>query len=125
MNHADSLASYPQARDALWDSLGRAGVRIYFSGHDHLYNRARIKDRNGNIIHQVLAGSGGAPFSRWKMQQYAEGGKIVNEYHDEVHYGYVLVTIDGPKVVMEWRALFIEEGQDVWKTMDILEYSIK
>lgn len=125
VNHTDSLASYPQARDAFWDSLGNAGARIYFCGHDHLYNRAHVKNRVGNIIYQVLAGSGGAPFTKWQPQRYAEGAKVVNDYYDEVHYGYVLVTIDSNKVTMEWKALLNEEGPDVWKTMDILEYSLK
>jgi hypothetical protein len=108
VTHTDSLASYPLARDAFWDSLGKAGVKIYFCGHDHYYNRAHVKDRAGNIIYQVLPGSGGAPFSKWQPQQYAEGSKVVNDYHDEVHYGYVLVTIDDTKVIR-----------------DTLEYSLK
>jgi hypothetical protein len=125
VTHTDSLASYPHARDAFWDSLGNAGVKIYFCGHDHFYNRAHVKDRAGNIIYQVLPGSGGAPFTKWQPRPYAEGPKVVNDYHDEVRYGYVLGTIDDTKVIMEWKALFKEEGRDVWKTMDTLEYLLK
>lgn len=125
VNHTDSLAYYPRERDVFWNSLGNAGVRTYFSGHDHLYNRAHIKDQSGRTIYQVLIGSGGAPFTKWEPHSYAEGDKIVNDYHDEVHYGYGLVTVNGPRVVMEWKALFRQNGEDVWKTMDVLEYSVK
>ena len=120
--HPDCLASYPQDRDTFWDSLGRAGARIYFSGHDHFYNRAHIKDRAGHVLYQVVPGSGGAPFSKWRPQQYAEGERVVNDYHDQVHYGYVLVTLDEAKVTMEWKALVAEGGREVWKTMDTLRY---
>jgi len=124
VNHTDSLASYPRERDVFWNSLGKAGVRLYFSGHDHLYNRAHIKDEAGQSIYQVLLGSGGAPFAKWEPRAYAEGDRIVNDYHDEAHYGYGLVTVNGPKVVMEWKALVNQGGEDVWKTMDVLEYTV-
>jgi hypothetical protein len=124
VGHTDSLAYYPEDRDLFWNSLGNAGVRLYFSGHDHLYNRAHIDDQAGHTIYQVLAGSGGAPFSVWSWP-YAEGTKVVHDYDDEVHYGYVIVTVDGPRVTMKWKALLNDGGQqDVWTTMDTLEYTV-
>jgi hypothetical protein len=125
VSHTSSLASYPQERDTFWDSLGKAGVRIYFCGHDHYYNRSHVADRAGNSIYQVLSGSGGAPFSKWQPQQYAEGNKVVKDYHNEGLYGYVLVTIADTQVTMEWKALFKEEGKDVWRALDTLHYSLK
>ncbi len=123
VGHTDSLASYPEERDLFWNSLGNAGVRMYFSGHDHLYNRAHINDQTGHTIYQVLTGAGGAPFNVWNPP-YAEGAKVVNDYHDEAHYGYVIVTVDGPHVTMKWKALLNNGGQDIWTTMDILEYTV-
>lgn len=125
VTHTDSLASHPQERDAFWDSMGKAGAKIYFCGHDHFYNRAHVSDRAGHLIYQVLPGSGGAPFSKWQPQQYAEGDKVVNDYHDEVHYGYVLVTIIDTKVIMEWKALVNEGGTDVWRAVDTLQYVLE
>jgi len=124
VEHTDSLASYPQERDVFWNSIGKAGAKLYFCGHDHLYNRAHIKDELGNTVYQVLAGSGGAPGAKWS-KSYAEGDKVVNDYQDDVHYGYAIVTVDGSLVTMEWKALFTENGEKVWDTMDILEYAIK
>ena len=120
--HTDSLASYPQERGAFWNGLVNAGVRMYFCGHDHFYNRSHIKDHTGRPVYQVLIGTGGAPFAKWDPRSYPEGDKIVNDYHDQGHYGYAIVTVDGPRVIMEWKALFKEAGQDVWKAMDVLKY---
>ena len=125
VKHPDSLAFYPQGRDTFWNSLGKAGVKIYFCGHDHFYNRAHVNDQAGNSIYQVLSGAGGAPFAKWKEQKYAEGDKVVKDYHDEGHYGYVLVTIMDTEVTMEWKALVKEEGTDVWRALDTLHYSLK
>ena len=123
VGHTDSLAYYPEERDVFWNSLGNAGVRMYFSGHDHLYNRAHITDQTGHTIYQVLTGAGGAPFNTW-APPYAEGTKVLNDYHDEGHYGYVLVTVDGPRVTMKWKALLKTGVPDVWTTMDTLEYTV-
>jgi len=123
VGHTDSLASYPDERNLFWNSLGNAGVRMYFSGHDHLYNRAHINDQAGHTIYQVLTGAGGAPFNPWSWP-YAEGDKVVHDYDDEVHYGYVIVTVDGPRVTMRWKALMKNGVKDVWTTMDTLEYTV-
>ncbi len=66
VGHTDSLASYPEERDLFWDSLGNAGGRMYFSGHDHLYNRGHVNDQAGHTIYQVLTGAGGAPSNKWR-----------------------------------------------------------
>lgn len=123
VGHADSLAYYPKDRDLFWNSLGNAGVRMYFSGHDHLYNRAHIQDQAGHTIYQVLTGAGGAPFNTW-APPYAEGDKVVGDYHKEGKNGYVLVTVDGPRVTMRWKSLSTANGQDVWTTEDTLEYTV-
>jgi len=123
VGHTDSLAYYPEDRDLFWNSLGNAGVRMYFSGHDHLYNRAHINDQAGHTIYQVLTGAGGAPFNTW-TPPYAEGDKVVGDYHQEGKNGYVLVTVDGPHVTMRWKSLSSANGQDVWTTEDTLEYTV-
>lgn len=125
VRHNDSLAYYPKERDLFWNSLGNAGVKMYFSGHDHLYNRSHVIDQNKHTIYQVLTGSGGAPFDTWNPP-YAEADKVevVNDYHNEALYGYVLVTVDGPHVTMRWKAQLNFGGQDEWTTIDTLEYTV-
>ena len=123
VGHTDSLAYYPEDRDLFWNSLGNAGVRMYFSGHDHFYNRAHIKDQAGHTIYQVLTGAGGAPFNTW-VPPYAEGDKVVGDYHQEGKNGYVLVTVDGSRVTMRWKSLSTANGQEVWTVEDTLEYTV-
>ncbi len=122
VGHADCLAYFPEERDAFWDSLGAAGTRLYFCGHDHLYNRAAIKDRAGNTIHQALIGSSGAPMSTW-APPYSEGDKVVGEFHNEQDYGYAIVTIEGDTVTYEWKA-WNGEGTPIWTTSDRFSYSV-
>lgn len=126
VDHTDSLAYYPADRDLFWNSLGNAGVRMYFSGHDHVYNRAHIQDQAGHTIYQVLTGAGGAPFNAnpWSPP-YAEGDKVVGDYHQEGKNGYVLVTVDGPQVTMRWKTLSTANGQDVWTVEDTLAYTVE
>ena len=38
--------------------------------------------------------------------------------------GYVIVTVDGSRVTMKWKALLNDGVQDVWTTMDTLEYTV-
>ena len=122
VDHTDTLAYYPDDRDAFWDSLGTAGARIYFCGHDHFYNRLHVADSSGNDIYQALVGSGGAPFSSWSGT-YPEGSKVIEDYYDPTNYGYAVVTVDGSLVTYEWRALTAEAGSNVWKTLDTFSYT--
>jgi hypothetical protein len=96
---------------------------MYFSGHDHLYNRAHVKDQAGHTIYQVLTGAGGAPFNAWSPP-YAEGDKVVNDFHSEGNYGYIVVTVEGPHVTMKWKSLQNIAGVDVWTVMDTLDYMV-
>ena len=122
VNHADCLAWFPSERDVFWNSLGRAGVRIYFSGHDHLYNRAMIKDAEGHEIQQVVTGSGGAPIREWKGS-YSEGDRVKGLYHDHVHVGFVVVTVSNLSVTMNWKATGAEHPAE-WKTLDTFSYTV-
>ena len=119
VGHEDCLAYYYRQRDEFWNLLGSAGCRVYFCGHDHLYNRASVKDDNGNTIYQVLAGSGGAPFAAWKPPY--KDNRVKGEFHNDKDYGYMLVTIDGNNVSMKWMA-FDVNGNYKWTTPDSFSY---
>lgn len=53
-----SLDKYASDRDELWGVFKEYNVRVYFCGHEHLYNRA-VHDG----IYQIITGGGGAPLS--------------------------------------------------------------
>jgi len=71
----------------------------------------------------VLTGAGGAPFNSWALP-YAEGDKVVGDYHKEGENGYVLVTVDAPHVKMRWKSLSTVNGKDDWAVEDTLEYTV-
>jgi 3',5'-cyclic AMP phosphodiesterase CpdA len=50
----ESLDVYPEQRDRFWAILGQYGVKAYFCGHEHIYDRW-IKDG----VQQIITGSGG------------------------------------------------------------------
>jgi hypothetical protein len=120
-NHKDNLAFFPEDRDRFWDSLGAAGARAYFCGHDHFYNRALVRDRAGREIRQIIAGTGGGPLKAW-AGSYADK-RVIGEFHDEKHRGYLLVTVEGPAVTIAWKAMIEEGGGRAWRVLDRLEYS--
>ncbi len=120
-DHKDNLSFFPNERNLFWDSIGKAGGRIYFCGHDHFYNRALIPDSKGNPVWQVTAGTGGGELQSWSGR-YGNGDKVECEYHNDDYYGYVLVTVDGCDVKVEWRAL-VDPDNNGWQVMDEFSYN--
>lgn len=121
--HPDNLAFYPKERNLFWNSLGRAGARIYCCGHDHFYNRALIPDQAGNPIRQIIAGTGGGPRKTWSGV-YQENSRVKGESYNGDHHGYLLVTVDGPKVTVAWKALLNPGTTNDWQVLDSFNYSI-
>lgn len=115
-DHRDNLSFYPEDRNRFWDSIGKAGGRLYFCGHDHFYNRAMIKDSKGNPVWQIIAGTGGGRLRKWSGT-YKESGRVKGEYHNNDLHGYILVTVDGTKVKVEWRAL-ADVSSSTWQVLD-------
>jgi hypothetical protein len=103
--HIDCLGAYPQERNDFWLSLKRANCRMYFAGHDHFYDHARIDDWDGNPdndIHQFVLGTGGAPF--YNDSTYSGDNDPYNPLrvmHEQM-YGYLRVEVDGFRVTATW-----------------------
>jgi 3',5'-cyclic AMP phosphodiesterase CpdA len=92
-------------REDYWNTLGGAGVKMYLTGHSHLYALALVKTKDGSSsIYQILAGSGGAEKDSWSGN-YApsEAARITAIDKDTNYEGYALVTISDRQVTMEWR----------------------
>ncbi|MHC1782293.1 MAG: DUF1566 domain-containing protein [Anaerolineaceae bacterium] len=108
--HSDTLDDDPAARDIFWESLRAAGVKIYFSGHDHFLDLARIDDGDGdqdNDLYQAIIGSGGSTLAMPRYHYNGENSTYspVNIYHDADRYGYLLVDVreDG-SMSLVWKA---------------------
>ncbi|HOO73317.1 MAG TPA: metallophosphoesterase [Spirochaetota bacterium] len=115
-DHKDNLSFYPEKRDLFWDSIGTHGGKIYFCGHDHFYNRALIRDRKGNPVWQIIAGTGGGKLRTWSGT-YKAGGRATCAYHNNKYHGYILVTIDGMDVLVQWKAL-VDVTALKWQVLD-------
>jgi len=50
----DSLDKFPEKRDALWRLFKENNVKVYFCGHDHLYERSLFEG-----VYQLIGGGGG------------------------------------------------------------------
>ena len=120
-DHRDNLSFYHEKRNRFWDSIGNAGGRIYFCGHDHFYNRALIKDSKGDPIWQIICGTGGGKLRDWSGN-YKESSRVKKEYYNNDYHGYILVTVDGPTVKVEWRAI-IDASAYKWQVLDTFSYS--
>lgn len=111
-------------RDVFWNSLRKAGSRVFFGGHDHGFAHARIDDGDGNPdndIHQVIVGTAGA-------------GKNVNAVYDGYNgafkpvpvsqgnvYGFVMIDIDGPNAKLTFHKM-VDEATPAFEKEVILEY---
>ncbi|HET6644243.1 MAG TPA: metallophosphoesterase [Fimbriimonadales bacterium] len=122
--HKDTLDANPVARDAFWNSLIAAGSRVYFGGHDHLYDHmiiTRAEAPHGPVMHQVTAGTAGAPF--YDRGEYAgnnPGWILKRAKSIEKTYGYLVVTIDGRKATITFKGR-VAPGK--YKPMETFSYT--
>jgi len=106
VRHTDCLGSYPAQRDTFWRSLQEGGARVYFCGHDHFYDHARLDDGDGNAaddLHQYVVGTAGAPLRSMRPYDGNNGKWTPVRHFYEATYGYCLVTIDGTLATIEWK----------------------
>lgn len=117
VNHADCMDDYPANRDTFWNSLISSGCKIYFCGHDHMYDRLKAGG-----IYQMIVGNGGAPLH---TGNYAYDGNNsswapVRQYHSAV-YGYSLITINNLTVTIQ---SYERQSAGVYMVKDNWSYSI-
>jgi hypothetical protein len=103
--HTDCLGAFPAERNAFWASLVKANCRMYFSGHDHFYDHARIDDLDGNQendIHQFILGTGGAAFYGDSLYDGDNSPYVPMRILHEQQCGYLRVEVDGFRVTATW-----------------------
>ena len=125
VRHRDCLAVYKEDRNAFWDLMGKAKTRVYFCGHDHLYNRAVVADSAGNEIRQIVVGTGGGRLVQWSGV-YEEAKRVKGEHSVSGYHGYVLVTIEGNKATLIWKAMIPQEDGGIrWQELDSFSYILQ
>jgi predicted phosphodiesterase len=105
--HLDCLDDYPDERNLFWQSIGDGCGRIYFTGHDHFYNHARIDDDDGNPdndLHQIITGAGGAPMYDWNGLYSGDNGAWIPQlvFHEK-QYSYILAEVTGLTVTLTMK----------------------
>ncbi len=107
VDHADCLDDYPSQRDSLWRTIAAARERVFFAGHDHFFNHARIDDRDGdpgNDVHQYVVGSAGAPLKDWNGRYDGINSLWTPRliFHEK-QYGYLIVDIVDDQMTITWK----------------------
>ncbi len=123
--HKDLMDNDVRKRDAFWDAIIAAGSRVYFCGHDHLYDHMTVVNgagKPGPVMHQLVAGTSGAPF--YKAGQY-EGEnshwKLTRVKNITKTYGYILVDINGNKATITFKGR-VAPGR--YKAMDSFSFTV-
>jgi hypothetical protein len=124
-HHLDTLDAHPNMRDSVWESLIRAGARVYFCGHDHFYDHMKVTRATGDTgpeMYQFTAGTAGAPFyhggpyqgqnSYWKLTQIK---------HIDNTNGYILVKIKGRKATITFKG---RTAPGHYEPMDTFSYTV-
>ncbi len=124
-SHKDTMDANAAARDAFWESLIRSGSRVFFAGHDHLYDHmvvVRDGPNPGPEMHQIVAGTSGAPF--YNVGEYAGkngGWKLKRVKHIDHTYGYMLVEIDGRRATITFKG---RVAPNKYAAMDSFSYTV-
>lgn len=99
------LDNHPTQRNDFVESVIDARGRVYFCAHDHFCDHAQADDDGNphNDLHQLLAGTAGAPLYPWDGQYDGNNGPytVTNVYHARA-YGYLLVEVDGLDVTVRF-----------------------
>jgi hypothetical protein len=137
-NHNDNMfnSSNPTASQASMDLmenfmmiLQNNGVRYHMGGHDHMHNRAIVSSPNtGNYkVENIIASSNSYKFyippapatfntQTWRYLETPIAQELFT-------VGYYIVTVDGPKVTVDYYAMPNGCNGDCDLTYDIIPYS--
>ena len=119
----DTLAADLPKRNDFWESLINAGARAYFCGHDHFYDHMSIVRDGadpGPEMHQLIAGTAGAPFYDPAKYSSSPGWKLSSVHHVKT-YGYTVIEIDGNKATITFKG---RTAPDRYEVMDSFSYSV-
>ena len=123
-NHSDTLfntaASNAVAQNAFIGSLDAGNVGYIFTGHDHMHNLSLVTSPDGaSQVHQVICASDSykfytpVPLANHGTDPagtgYPNAGQISKNRETEISQelwssGYYIVTVDGPRVTVDFYA---------------------
>ncbi len=140
-NHADTLfGNNPSAnpsglQDAFMASLFDNGVRYYIGGHDHMHNRAIVTSPDGySKVQDIILASDSYKFyipqipsndARYDIPAYGifNGPREMEISQELFTVGYYIVTVDGPRVTVDYYASPNGCNGDCDLTYDVIPYT--
>lgn len=117
-----SLFNFPEIRDKFWETLERAGCRVYLTGHQHYTSVNKIKREGKPDMWQVMSGSAGAPLSKSRNKPIDPDR---TKYLNNTNYGYYLATLNGHKVTLKFK--YYSENEKKWAIDkgSVVNYSVR
>jgi hypothetical protein len=113
--HKDTLlgsdpAQNPAEQNEFFASLASNGVRYHFSGHDHIHHRSLVKSPDLSCeVMQIMSASSSFKFYKPNVpsndQTYnfpAFGNRETPVSQEVLTVGYYIVTVDGPRVTVDY-----------------------
>lgn len=120
----DCLGAYPEDRNKLWETMKRGDARIYFHGHDHCFDHARIDDGDGNPdndIHQFLTGPSGGILAHGGNYDGQNAPYTPKQIAHEEQYGYTVCEIKGPEAKVIWK---LRVNSNVFEQAETWSYTV-
>jgi hypothetical protein len=125
VHHKDCLDDHPEKRNDFMSALENAGGRLYFAGHDHLYDHAAANNDYypDNDIHQFIVGTAGAPLRNKNLDTPYLGQNTsytLTNLHYASRFGYLIVAVKGLEITTIWMER-TEAGK--YKPAEVFSYT--
>lgn len=120
----ETLAANTDKRNQMWETLIKAGSRVYFCGHDHFYDHMSVVRNSadpGPEMHQLVAGTAGAPFYPQANYPQDNDWQRTNVRHIDNTYGYILIVIDGNTATITFKG---RTAPGNYSAMDSFSYTV-
>ncbi len=121
-NHVDTLfgsspAADPAGQNAFIGGLHQAGVRYFFSGHDHIHHRSIVASPDGTAAVQEIIGASDSskfyiPAIPSNDQKYDTPIRELPIAQERNTIGYYIVTVDGPRVTVDFYSAIAAPALD-------------
>ncbi len=132
-NHTDTLfggnpSVNPDLQNTFMASLFTNGVRYYMGGHDHIHNRAIVTSPSGtSTVQNIVAASDSYKFYIPQVPsndvKYDNPAREMEISQELFTIGYYIVTVDGPRVTVDYYASPNGCSGDCDETYDVIPYT--
>ncbi len=132
-NHADTLfgndpSVNPDLQNAFLADLFTYGVRYYTGGHDHMHNRAIVTSPSSTSTVQDIIGASDSykfyiPQVPSNDSKYDKPAREMEVSQELFIVGYYIVTVDGPRVTVDYYASPNGCNGDCDETYDVIPYT--